>query len=208
MRLRSALTRCKWQAVRAWLQVLPPLVCYCDQDWYASILTSCRMDGSDLALPFECPLDTILNPGNLDASPLRYRMQSYLADARTPGRVKRSQEAVAIDANEAWVAFQQRHSVGAGGFVAAGADAACLRAALAEAEAAHVLNFRGLRPGSFASFGSATEDNAFDQAFAAAVGDEARWCCRCVSSFHLARSHRHLISDALTSCVRGSAVYT
>ena len=140
------------------------------------------MDGSDLALPFECPLDTVLNPGALDVSALPYRMQAFLSDARTPQRVKRSREPVVVDADEAWVAFQQSHNVGTGAFVAAGADAASLRSALHGTEAVHVLQFQGLRPGSFGGFGSATQDAAFDRDFAAAVGDEARWCCRCASS--------------------------
>lgn len=137
------------------------------------------MDGSDLALPFECPLDTVLNPGALDASALPYRMQSFLSDARTPARVTRSHEPVLVDASGDWVAFQQAHNVGTGGFVRAGADAASLREALRGTEAVHVLEFQGLRPGAFSGFGSASENEAFDQAFAAAVGDEARWCCRC-----------------------------
>lgn len=79
------------------MQVLPRFVCYCDQDWYASILTECRMDGSDLPLPFTCPLDMLLNPGLLDKAALPpYRMESYLSDPRTPPRVSQSQERVSV----------------------------------------------------------------------------------------------------------------
>lgn len=79
------------------MQVLPRFICYCDQDWYASILTKCRMDGSDLSLPFVCPLDMLLDPANLDKSGLPpYRMQSYLSDPRTPKRVAQSQERVTV----------------------------------------------------------------------------------------------------------------
>ena len=79
------------------VQVLPRFVCYCDQDWYASILSSCRMDGSDLSLPFVCPLDMLLNPALLDASGLPpYRMESFLSDPRTPPHVAQSQERVTV----------------------------------------------------------------------------------------------------------------
>lgn len=161
------------------LQVLPTWVCYCDQDWYASVLTKCRVDGSDLELPFECPLDTALNPGNLDSSPLPYRMASFLSDPRTPPRVHRSQEEVVIDADAAWVARQRSRAADVGGFAVAGAEAGELQESLRWLRSVHVLRFWALRPGSFGGFGTVAEDDKFDKAFAAAMGQEAKWCCRC-----------------------------
>ena len=155
------------------------MVCYCDQDWYASILPRCRVDGSDLTLPFTCPLDVLLNPENLDSSPLQYRMTSYLSDPRTPAKVKHSQEAVVMDANAAWAQWRAERTNGGGGFLAAAQDAPHVRDDLRNMRMVHVLNFEGLRPGAFGGFGSREEDANFDALFENVVRREAKWCCRC-----------------------------
>jgi arabinosyltransferase len=162
------------------MQVLPTLICYCDQDWYASVLKKCRVDGSDLELPFECPLDIALNPGDLDLSPLPYRMTSFLSDPRIPAHLRHSREEVIMDTDTRWIELQHRNSADVRGFVVAGAEAEDLRDSLRGSDSVHVLQFRGLRPGAFGGFGTLAEDAAFDKAFAAALGKEAKWCCRCV----------------------------
>jgi hypothetical protein len=73
------------------------------------------MDGSDLSLPFPCPVDILLNPQNLDESTLTYRLSSYLDDPRTPPRVVQSEERVVMHTNHAWVAEMRRQSTGGGG---------------------------------------------------------------------------------------------
>lgn len=161
------------------VQVLPRFVCYCDQDWYASVLKRCRVDGSDLALPFVCPLDVFLNPGALDVGQLPYRMESYLHDPRTAAAVVQSQERVQMHSERAWVERARLRSTGGGGVVAVGATAEEAREALGHMEGVSVLNVEGLRPGGFGGW-LAMEDNAvFDREFAQAVGDEAKWCCTC-----------------------------
>lgn len=159
------------------VQVLPRFVCYCDQDWYASVLQRCRVDGSDLALPFVCPLDILLNPGSLDASQLPYRMESYLHDARTAAGVVQSEERVQMHADDSWVERVRRRGTGGGGVLRVGASAEEAKEALVELEGVHVLRVEGLRPGGFGGWRAEGENVAFDQEFALAIGDEAKWCC-------------------------------
>jgi hypothetical protein len=164
-------------------QVLPRFVCYCDQDWYASVLTACRMDGSDLALPFTCPLDVLLNPDALERSGVgAFRMAAYLADARTPARITQSEERVTVLRSRAAASRAHTRRNGAGAAIAAGATAAELQAALHDLHAVHVLRLEGLQPGVFGGWrgeGGATENSRLDREFTAAVGDDAKWCCRC-----------------------------
>jgi hypothetical protein len=153
-------------------------VCFCDQDWYASILPNCRVDGSDLTMPFNCPIDVLLNPGNLDASPLPYRMASYLSDIRTPSKFKTSQEPVVMDTSHAWIHFRRNRNDGAGSYVATGQWATDIAQDLQGMQMVHVLNFEGLRPGAFGGFDTLEESSQFDRIFAAIIGQEAQWCCR------------------------------
>jgi hypothetical protein len=180
-------------SVASCLQVIPHMVCFCDQDWYASILPRCRVDGSDLTLPFICPLDVLLNPAHLDASALPYRMASYLTDPQTPAKVKLSQEPVVMDTDAAWARFSAAHSNGAGAFLAAGQQAPAIVDALGDMQKVHVLNFEGLRPGAFGGFGSVVEDSRFDKVFAGIVGQDAKWCCRCAAR-SLSACHWHVCS--------------
>lgn len=180
------------------VQVIPRLVCYCDQDWYASILPHCRVDGSDLTKPFLCPMDILFNPGHLDSSPLPYRMEPFLTDIRTPFNIRKSQEAVVMDSNADWVQFRRQHNNGAGGYVAMGVTAAGLREGLAGLERVHVLRFEGLRPAAFAGFGDAMQNTHFDKVFSDVVQDDAKWCCRCAVPLLLTATA--LIQTAATLC--------
>eukprot|EP00892_Ulva_mutabilis_P012572 jgi/Ulvmu1/9688/UM055_0026.1 len=157
--------------------VLPRFLCYCDQDWYASVLKGCRVDGSDLAQPFVCPLDVLLNPGALDAARLPYRMESYLRDPRTPAAVVQSEERVHMHAGGAWVEAARRRGTGGGGVVAVGASGEVVRDALVDVEGVHVLRVEGLRPGGFGGWAAADANAEFDREWMRALGDEAKWCC-------------------------------
>ena len=166
----------------AGVQVLPRFVCYCDQDWYASVLRRCRVDGSDLQPPFACPLDTLLNPGALDTAGLPYRMAAYLQDPRTPAAVMQSEERVQMHGDRAWVAAARRRGGDGGGWVATGETAEELRQGLREMEGVSVLRVEGLRPGGFGGWAAAGGNEAFDRAWGVAVGkdSDAAWCCSCV----------------------------
>ena len=137
------------------------------------------MDGSDLTLPFTCPMDVLFNPANLDSSVFSYRLASFLDSPQTPAKVKFSQEPAIMDSNPAWVDFQANHINGAGSYLAAGQKASAIVQTLRNIERVHVLNFQGLRPGAFGGFGDVQADNAFDRTFAAVIGRDAKWCCRC-----------------------------
>lgn len=161
------------------MQVLPQFVCYCDQDWYASVLRRCRVDGSDLQPPFRCPLDVLLNPASLDAAGLPYRAATYLADPRAPPAA-RAEERVVMHGDAAWVEFMRaRGAGGGGGWVAAGATAEEVRVGLRGLEGVGVLRVQGLRPGGFGGWSRGGENAAFDRMFEAAVGRDAAWCCSC-----------------------------
>lgn len=178
--------RCGWQsldcsAACCAVQVLPHFVCYCDQDWYASVLRRCRVDGSDLQAPFRCPLDVLLNPASLDAAGLPYRVAAYLVDPRAPA-VARGEERVVMHGDAAWVEFMSAHGTGGGGWVTAGVTGEEVRAQLGRLQGVGVLRVEGLRPGGFGGWSRSGESAAFDRAFAAAVGQDASWCCSCDSS--------------------------
>ena len=65
--------------------VFPKFYCWCDFDWYAVVLDGCAMggrpgkNGADLfEMPFECPIDVILNPHNLYHRKFEYRQERFL----------------------------------------------------------------------------------------------------------------------------------
>ena len=58
--------------------VVPTVVCYCDWDEVPHVLDICKIRGTDLRLPFECPLDYLLPTPLLDSSGLPYRMPGFL----------------------------------------------------------------------------------------------------------------------------------
>ena len=61
---------------------MPEWQCWCDQDWYASVLTDCRMASSDLETPFRCPTDVYLHSAKLDETLVHFRPASFLASPR------------------------------------------------------------------------------------------------------------------------------
>lgn len=97
--------------------VFPRFYCWCDFDWYAVVLDGCAMggrpgrNGADLfAMPFECPIDVILNPHNLYHSGFPYRQERWLTHSRLPAAVRNSREGVlVVDArDEATRAYRQQ----------------------------------------------------------------------------------------------------
>ena len=62
--------------------VMPDWQCWCDQDWYASVLADCRMASSDLETPFRCPTDVYFHSGKLDQALVHFRMASFLSNPR------------------------------------------------------------------------------------------------------------------------------
>ena len=65
---------------------MPDWQCWCDQDWYASVLADCRMASSDLETPFRCPTDVFFHSGKLDEALVHFRMASFLSNPRVRGR--------------------------------------------------------------------------------------------------------------------------
>ena len=95
--------------------VFPRFYCWCDFDWYAVVLDGCAMggrpgrNGADLfSMPFECPIDVILNPHNLYHTGFAYRQARWLEHPRLPRAVRNSREGVlVVDArDEAALAYR------------------------------------------------------------------------------------------------------
>lgn len=83
--------------------VFPKLWCWCDFDWYAVVLDGCAMggrpgvSGADLyEMPFECPIDVIMEAAALYRHSGAYRQERFLQHPRTPGALARSREAVLV----------------------------------------------------------------------------------------------------------------
>jgi hypothetical protein len=99
--------------------IVPKFTCYCDRYWMP--LDDCRIPGAlKQRLPFECPMDYVLDPIGLtdDASPefiISWRENSFLINPRCPDSVKRSKLTVytAKDSLE----VSERYSMQDGGLV-------------------------------------------------------------------------------------------
>lgn len=83
--------------------VFPRFWCWCDFDWYAVVLDGCSMGGhpgehgADLfSMPFECPIDVILNPHNLYHKGFQYRQERFLEHRRTPLALVHDREPVLV----------------------------------------------------------------------------------------------------------------
>lgn len=83
--------------------VFPRFWCWCDFDWYAVVLDGCSMGGhpgehgADLfSMPFECPIDVILNPHNLYHKGFKYRQERFLKHRRTPLALMHDREPVLV----------------------------------------------------------------------------------------------------------------
>jgi hypothetical protein len=83
--------------------VFPKFYCWCDFDWYAIVLDGCAMggrpgkNGADLFhMPFECPIDIILNAHHLYHRKVAYRQERWLSHPRVPLAMQNSREAVLV----------------------------------------------------------------------------------------------------------------
>jgi hypothetical protein len=100
--------------------VLPKFWCWCDTDWYAVVLDGCAMggrpgrNGADLfSMPFECPIDVILNPHVLYHQKIEYRQERFLHDRRTPLAVQHSREPILVlDQRDTVAAAARQRMVG------------------------------------------------------------------------------------------------
>ena len=58
--------------------VLPKSWCYCDYDWTPHVLEKCKIRGSDLRLPFECPADFVFHIPLMELKNMSFRMPGFL----------------------------------------------------------------------------------------------------------------------------------
>lgn len=71
--------------------IVPSMVCFCDR--YYNVIAggdspekaSCRAPGSDLELPFVCPLDYVLDPAALDRAGVRWHSHAFLVGGHSGG---------------------------------------------------------------------------------------------------------------------------
>jgi hypothetical protein len=83
--------------------VFPRFYCWCDFDWYAVVLDGCSMGGAPGAagadlftMPFECPIDVLLNAHALYHRGFPYRQERFLAHPRTPLALAHDREPVLV----------------------------------------------------------------------------------------------------------------
>ena len=70
--------------------VMPQLICLCDRDEHPDILPTCTTGGSDLELPFECPMDALFNTQEWADRRVDFRPASFLEHNRLPLEEKAS----------------------------------------------------------------------------------------------------------------------
>lgn len=46
--------------------IIPEFTCYCDQDYYTTVLGNCTVLGTDMHIPYACPVDLFLVPDFLE----------------------------------------------------------------------------------------------------------------------------------------------
>ena len=116
----------------AWLLnrtfVFPRFGCLCDRSEWPDIMPTCRLENSDLAFPFDCPLNFLINVhfmqgvetpvGKWPGVP--YRQHSFLTNPRLSPRVKDSNATVIF--NSGTDADRPRGG-GAGGYAGVNGDA-------------------------------------------------------------------------------------
>ncbi|KAL4422581.1 hypothetical protein ABPG75_008778 [Micractinium tetrahymenae] len=163
--------------------VLPTLWCWCDYDEHPLILESCRIRGTDLELPFQCPLDFLLPVGQLDSAPLPYRPAGFLDLPQVPATLRQSRSALEI-AERRPEGEQQypvpAHTVGHAAVVWPGIKEGELRRAAQPVEQSAVLVLRGQVPGFLGGFDDQQQSVLFDRQFSDAVldwGQSPYWCC-------------------------------
>eukprot|EP00892_Ulva_mutabilis_P003418 jgi/Ulvmu1/1448/UM011_0178.1 len=167
--------------------IFPKLWCWCDFDWYAVVLDGCAMGGrpglagADLfVMPFECPIDVLLDAAALYRHGGAYRQERFLHHPRTTAALARSREPVQVvdgaDAELMRVRQRMVDNTFTGAFLPTGSTDEGIRARLRPWRHTRVLDMRNLVPGTFAGF-THTGDAAAVDAWAFQLFGRKTWCC-------------------------------
>lgn len=186
--------------------VLPTSWCWCDYDWTPHVLERCKIRGSDLRLPFECPADYVFYTPLMDMQPgLDYRVPGFLEDPRAPAEVRSSRmklqvlggeglplaplaaappgggDAIALvlpaaAAAQARLVAQESSASAAAGLVKLGSSQEQLLAAAKPLEQAAVIELSHMQPGLLSGFSRPEDSRAFDAMYRN-ITQDMYWCC-------------------------------
>ncbi|KAI3434762.1 hypothetical protein D9Q98_002822 [Chlorella vulgaris] len=151
--------------------VLPTSWCWCDFDWTPHVLERCKIRGSDLQLPFECPADFLFSLPRMEESGVDYRVAGFLDNLQVPEAVRERKVNMQVlpyhlppdrqpPLAALWLRMKQ----------------AQVMAAFQPFKDAPTVTIRGLRPGLLEGFTDASEQRAFDKLYTDTTR-ELYWCC-------------------------------
>jgi len=72
------------------IPILPRMLCLCDRDEHPDVLPACTTSGTDLHLPFICPMDHVFDPNAWESSGQAFRPNSFLESPFVPEELRRS----------------------------------------------------------------------------------------------------------------------
>lgn len=160
---------------------LPEMWCWCDFDEHPLVLDSCRIRGTDLELPFLCPLDFLLPVGQLDQAGMPYRLAGFLSHPQVPTKLRKSRSVIQITEGRPGSPYPMAaHTRGHGATVWQGILEAELLRAVLPVDHAAVLALKGRVPGFLGGFQERAAAETFDRQFTEAVMDWGLtpfWCC-------------------------------
>ncbi|PRW57844.1 glycosyltransferase family 77 [Chlorella sorokiniana] len=185
--------------------VLPTSWCWCDYDWTPHVLERCKIRGSDLRLPFECPADYVFYTPLMDLQPgLNYRVPGFLEDPRAPAEVRTSRaqlqvlggglplatlaaappgggDAIALvvpaaAAAQARLVAQESSASVAAGLVQLGSTQEQLLTAAKPLEQAAVIELSHMQPGLLSGFTRPDDSRSFDAMYRN-ITQDMYWCC-------------------------------
>eukprot|EP00887_Chlorella_sp_A99_P000964 scaffold5.g964.t1 len=160
---------------------LPTLWCWCDYDEHPAVLETCRIKGTDLELPFECPLDFMAPVPGLDASGMPYRPAGFLGLMQVPAALRDSRAVIRVAATRPSDPFPTAaHTLGHAATAWPGIKQGDLLRVVRPVEQEAVLVLSGEVPGFLGGFDAPGDSAAFDAAFRQAMLDGPHtpfWCC-------------------------------
>ncbi|KAL4434049.1 hypothetical protein ABPG75_000490 [Micractinium tetrahymenae] len=178
--------------------VLPKSWCWCDYDWTPHIVEKCKIRGSDLRLPFECPADFVFHIPAMDLNEhtnTTYRVPGFLEDPRAPPELSLSRAELRV-ADRAARRAALAGGGGGGSLVLAAPGAAAgvlylgsvqhdVLAVAAPLEATAVVELTHMRPGLIRGFDRLEDSLQFDQLYKN-ITEEMYWCCAAEGGFERA----------------------
>lgn len=158
--------------------VLPEFFCWCGQDFNGDVLNTCQTTGSDMALPFHCPADHMLDVQDIITKyDHMFRFSGFLQNPQVPPKVLNHVARVRFHFNASVAEEAQGLAIDHSLHLPLGSTDEEFRAAL---EAAGLLQQRlikmeGAVPGMFSHWQRPEDAARFDQVFEDISNN--MWCC-------------------------------